>query len=457
MARLFLCLALAVVAVHARQVDFEVVFAEWKQSMEPVDSVVEGQNSEGSTAKHWALIVAGSNGWYNYRHQADACHAYQIMKKHGIPDSRIVVMMYDDLAFNEENPTPGIVINHPNGSDVYHGVPHDYTGKDVTPDNFLKILAGDTEAMTGIGSGKVINSGPNDHVFVNFADHGAPGILAFPTLMLKAKDLMDTINSMYSKKKYAQMVFYIEACESGSMFYELLPKDINVYATTASNHKESSYAIYFDKERRTYLGDVYSVKWMEDSDLEDLKTETLRKQFQIVKQETNTSHVQQFGDFNMADEPVDDFQGGNSQRDTTPAKILPKVPFDAVPSGDVEKHILLNTIRDAKSDYQREAAVEKLEAHLKMRAEIETIFKHIVGVSTYTRDQAHRVLTDRHTLRSYDCYHVSLDVFSKKCFPLPQTEYALRHLYKLVNLCEEQIPPLTIVKAISQVCSAQIY
>ena len=20
-------------------------------------------------AKHWALIVAGSNGWYNYRHQ----------------------------------------------------------------------------------------------------------------------------------------------------------------------------------------------------------------------------------------------------------------------------------------------------------------------------------------------------------------------------------------------------
>ena len=23
-------------------------------------------------------------------------------------------------------------------------------------------------------------SGPNDHVFVNFADHGAPGLIAFP-------------------------------------------------------------------------------------------------------------------------------------------------------------------------------------------------------------------------------------------------------------------------------------
>jgi legumain len=25
---------------------------------------------------HWAVIVAGSNGFWNYRHQADACHAY---------------------------------------------------------------------------------------------------------------------------------------------------------------------------------------------------------------------------------------------------------------------------------------------------------------------------------------------------------------------------------------------
>jgi glycosylphosphatidylinositol transamidase (GPIT) subunit GPI8 len=51
-------------------------------------------------AANWALLVAGSNGWYNYRHQADVCHAYQILHKNGIPDSNIVVMMYDDLAQN---------------------------------------------------------------------------------------------------------------------------------------------------------------------------------------------------------------------------------------------------------------------------------------------------------------------------------------------------------------------
>ena len=41
---------------------------------------------------------------------------------------------------------------------------------------------------------------------------------------------------------------------------------IAVFATTAANGRESSYACYWDSKRRTYLGDVYSVKWMEDSD-----------------------------------------------------------------------------------------------------------------------------------------------------------------------------------------------
>jgi len=33
--------------------------------------------------------------------------------------------------------------------------------------------------------------------------------------------------SMYENKQYKQMVIYVEACESGSMFEGLLPNDIN--------------------------------------------------------------------------------------------------------------------------------------------------------------------------------------------------------------------------------------
>lgn len=54
---------------------------------------------------------------------------------------------------------------------------------------------------------------------------------------------------------------------------------MTVFATTAANSHESSYATYFDSKRATYLGDLYSVKWMENSDVSDLNSETLAKQF----------------------------------------------------------------------------------------------------------------------------------------------------------------------------------
>ena len=68
---------------------------------------------------------------------------------------------------------------------------------------------------------------------------------------------------MHAANKYSKLVFYIEACEAGSMFYGLLDENINVYATTATDHLVSSYACYYDSERGTYLGDEYSVAWME--------------------------------------------------------------------------------------------------------------------------------------------------------------------------------------------------
>ncbi len=50
-----------------------------------------------------------------------------------------------------------------------------------------------------------------------------------------------------------------------------MPKDINVYVTTASNAQESSWGTYCPgmvpsppPEYITCLGDLYSVAWMED-------------------------------------------------------------------------------------------------------------------------------------------------------------------------------------------------
>uniref|UniRef100_F7CR98 Legumain n=2 Tax=Ornithorhynchus anatinus TaxID=9258 RepID=F7CR98_ORNAN len=353
----------------------------------PLDDLEDG-------GKHWVVIVAGSNGWYNYRHQADVCHAYQIVHRNGIPDEQIIVMMYDDIANDENNPTKGVIINRPNGTDVYQGVPKDYTQENVTPENFLAVLKGDAEAMKGKGSGKVLKSGPKDHVFVYFTDHGAPGLLAFPDGDLHVKDLNKTIRYMHQHKKYKKMVFYIEACESGSMMNHL-PDNINVYATTAANPSESSYACYYDEERQTYLGDWYSVNWMEDSDVEDLTKESLHKQFQLVKSHTNTSHVMQYGNKTLSSMKVVQFQD-------------PDVPLAIMK----RKLMATNDINKANR------IVGEMKTYLEARNNIQASVYKIVSLVTSNA--------------------AAVTHFKTHCFNWhsPMYEYALRQLYTFVNLCE---------------------
>lgn len=98
-----------------------------------------------------------------------------------------------------------MVINRPDGPDVYAGVLKDYTGKDVTPENFLKVLQGDAEGMKGIGSGRVLQSGPNDRVFINMVDHGAPGIFAFPDEYLNATDFANTLIDMHKDERFREV------------------------------------------------------------------------------------------------------------------------------------------------------------------------------------------------------------------------------------------------------------
>ena len=173
-----------------------------------------------AAAEKYAVIAAGSSGFMNYRHQADACHAYQLMLQSGVPADNIILMMQDDVANSSENPFPGQLFNKPgeNPPDVYKGCKVDYSGDIVTGKLFMDVLTGNTEGAKG----KVLKSGASDTVFVNFVDHGGPGIVAFPNgPVLTVKELSQTLKTMQSKQMFKQMVFYMEACESGSMFPDL--------------------------------------------------------------------------------------------------------------------------------------------------------------------------------------------------------------------------------------------
>ncbi|KAL9678854.1 hypothetical protein QQ045_016705 [Rhodiola kirilowii] len=175
----------------------------------------------------------------------DICNAYQILKKGGLKDENIIVFMYDDIAFNEATPRKGIIINKPGGQNVYQGVPKDYTGENVTTKKISALLA-NKSGLTG-GSGKVLDSGPDDNTFIYYFDHRSDILVGMPTCKMKAEDFIDVLKKKHEARFYAQIVIYMEACYDVSMF-ECLPEDWNIYATTASNSTELSRACHCSKK-----------------------------------------------------------------------------------------------------------------------------------------------------------------------------------------------------------------
>jgi len=136
---------------------------------------------------HWALLVAGSSGYINYRHQADVFHAWQVMRKNGIPEHQIILYAFDDVVADSRNPFPGQIFNKATlwgipGEDVYKNVTIDYKGFNVTVKNLNMTLRDNWEA-----TGKVLMGDRNAKVFFYFVDHGGPG---FVTMPVKEEKLM---------------------------------------------------------------------------------------------------------------------------------------------------------------------------------------------------------------------------------------------------------------------------
>ena len=108
-------------------------------------------------------------------------------------------------------------------------------------------------------------------MFIYFTDHGATGLIAFPEEYLFMEDLMDILSEMQQARKYGQLVFYLETCFSGSMF-EKLSRDLNVYAVSAANAQEESWACYCYPGDEvggvnigSCLGDVFSLQFVTNS------------------------------------------------------------------------------------------------------------------------------------------------------------------------------------------------
>lgn len=402
----------------------------------------------------WAVIAAGSSTYGNYRHQADACHAYQILKKSGVPPEQIILMMADDVANSPSNPFPGKLFNRAGDDvpDVYAGCQVDYRGEVVTPDLFKKVITGDDSALPA-GS-KVLKSGPNDRVFLNFVDHGGVGIIAFPYGgLLHATELGEAISTMKEKNMYGEVVFYMEACESGSMFPNL-PTDTKFLAVTAANGQESSWGYYCmpndrvnGKDMGTCLGDLFSISWMEDSDEGALATESIKEQVQRVTTRTTKSHVMTFGDHSFEDEPIGDFERTLGLRGRARAVAAPASNEGAVSVREIALQQAFEQWRRAQGTAGEKAAYQRLRAVMAMRDADDGLFKRLAERACTTSEGPllgcmDRLEEQRLVMKDHSCHLQLVRAVHGAC---PKREahhtggwngYNMKYSQLLVNICE---------------------
>lgn len=413
--------------------------------------------ADGEDGNTWAVLIAGSNTYMNYRHQADVCDAYGMLSKlGGIPDERIIVLMADDIANNAENPIKGNIINVPHGKNVYPGVPKDYTGKSVNKHTFLNVLKGND---TATGMNKVLKSTENDNVFVYYADHGATGLVAMPFGdELYADELLDAVKYMYEHKMYKKLVLYVEACESGSMFANKLPTTISAYAVTAANSAESSYACYWDEKRHTYLADAWSINYLRDSKANMLNKEDLDKQFTTVKNMTTASHSMRFGSMDFVSDLVEFFQGQSGNTSSPiPAKKEPNCSLP-VSSRDVRLESFKRRWESATSQVEKAFFQHEIEEEVARRVHIEYTFRDIIDIAVKgsTAEGLPHSFEDWMGLHSepmdFDALRHLNSVFKSHCFTFDEFSYKFFTL--LVSLNEKLGTDSTqlVEAAIRKVC-----
>ncbi|XP_039022701.1 vacuolar-processing enzyme-like isoform X3 [Hibiscus syriacus] len=425
----------------------------------------------------WAVLVAGSAGFGNYRHQADVCHAYQLLRKGGLKEQNIIVFMNDDIAMNDLNPRPGIIINHPQGDDVYAGVPKDYTGEHVTAANLYAVLLGNRSALSG-GSGKVVDSNPNDRIFIYYSDHGGPGVLGMPNMpFLYAMDFLDVLKKKHAAGSYRETVIYVEACESGSIFEGIMPNDLNIYVTTASNAQESSWGTYCPgmdppppPEFITCLGDLYSVAWMEDSETHNLKRETVEQQYETVRERTSNfnadaiggSHVMEYGNTSIKAEKLYLYQGFDPATvNLSPNELNHNTCMEAINQRDADVLFLWYMVvsfviqyKNSEDGSKKKEIMTQITETMRHRIHLDGSID-LIGTLLYGPAKGSAILN---AIREpglplvdvWQCLKHMVRLFEIHCGSL--TQYGMKHMRAFANICNNGVSRSLMEEACFAAC-----
>ncbi|CAD7701930.1 unnamed protein product [Ostreobium quekettii] len=238
-----------------------------------------------SHTSNWAVLVDASRYWFNYRHAANTLSMYRTVRRLGVPDSNIILMLGDDLACDARNGHPGRVFNNADHSvDLYgDSVEVDYRGYEVTVENFMRVLTGRHDPA--VPRSKRLLSDQGSNVLVYITGHGGNEFLKFQdNEELMAQDLADAVAQMHEKGRYREMLFIADTCQASTLFSRF--DSPNILTMASSKKDESSYSHHNDRDVGVSVIDRFTYHTLEFLEQVDMRSSvTLQNLFGIYRQD----------------------------------------------------------------------------------------------------------------------------------------------------------------------------
>ena len=387
-----------------------------------------------AAADNWAVIIAGSDGYGNYRHQANVAHQYHQYLDYGVKPEHIIVFDYDDIAYCGYNPFPGKLYNLPgdDARDYYEGLVIDYRQMAITKKAVINCLLGIED-----GSGKkVLKSTSEDRVFINYYDHGAPGLVELIHEYIYKDELQDVLKQMHEKKMYKELVFYLEACDSATMM-EGFPDDLNIYVVTSTDAAVSGWACFCPPEDIVHgkhigacLSEEFGYAYMKDMD-ENGGKDTFAEQFEYIYNSMSKSKPKQWADMSFNNETLAEFFGVN-KKIVSPSQLVnkPNVFWD---TRDNNLLFLANQLArtDISSEVRKEIMKEYSE-EVAIRDKVDGLFKNLVS-RTVGLDRWDEMMKPVRRVNNPHCYYDAVDAIDQL---IPMNDYELKFFTILSNLCD---------------------
>ena len=195
----------------------------------------------------YAVLVQGSHGWNNYRHQADVLNVYQLLRKNGYDDDHIILIIDKALATDSKNPEAGIIRAADDGPDLMVNAMIDYDNATLNPGDISNILLGNQTATTPV----VLPKDAGQNVLLFWSGHGhnkaSNGVdeLAWRNTDygqgMTANKLKETISQMQAGGHYRKLLVLTEPCFSEAVITPLVGIQ-GVLAMSSAGRYEQSFA-----------------------------------------------------------------------------------------------------------------------------------------------------------------------------------------------------------------------